>query len=100
MNVEAIQALGPHDEVPGALLPAPAAVTGTPFGQLLAQGLQEVNQQLASSQADLQKLALGETQNLHGVMVRLEESRIAFQLLMQVRNRVLEAYQDVMRMQI
>jgi flagellar hook-basal body complex protein FliE len=33
-------------------------------------------------------------------MVRLEESRISFQLFMQVRNRLLEAYQDVMKMQL
>ncbi|MBE7367195.1 flagellar hook-basal body complex protein FliE [Ramlibacter pallidus] len=102
MNIEAIQGLGAHDEVPASLPPPPAAgaPAGLPFSQLVTEGLQGVNQQLVASQSDLQKLALGETQNLHEVMVRLEESRISFQLMMQVRNRVLEAYQDVMRMQI
>jgi flagellar hook-basal body complex protein FliE len=38
--------------------------------------------------------------NLHQVMLHLEESRIGLQLLLQVRNRVLEAYQDVMKMQV
>jgi flagellar hook-basal body complex protein FliE len=105
MNIEAIQALAPHDEVGPAAAMGPAAGAGTgaggvSFGQLVSDGLQGVNEKLQASQVDLQQLALGETQNLHEVMIRLEESRISFQLLMQVRNRVLEAYQDVMRMQI
>ncbi|GAB3658487.1 flagellar hook-basal body complex protein FliE [Ramlibacter alkalitolerans] len=105
MNIEAIQAMGMHDEVPASAAaaagPAAASATaGTGFGAQVAQGLQDLNQQLLASQVDLQRLAAGETANLHEVMVRLEESRIALQLALQVRNRALEAYQDVMRMQI
>lgn len=107
MNIEAIQGLGMPDEVPGAAaaaraLPEAGAAQGTqpPFGQLVTAGLEKLNEQLKASQTDLQQLALGETQNLHEVMVRLEESRIAFQLMLQTRNRVLEAYQEVMRMQV
>jgi flagellar hook-basal body complex protein FliE len=48
----------------------------------------------------LQRLATGDVQNLHQVMIGLEESRLSFQLFMQVRNRMLEAYQDIMKMQI
>ena len=70
------------------------------FGRLISEGLAGVNEQLGASQVDLQRLATGDVQNLHQVMMRLEESRLSFQLLMQVRNRLLEAYQDVMKMQI
>lgn len=94
-----------------------AAVAGTPdkamysnqlqgpansgqFSQWVSQGLEGVNQQLLTSQTDLQALATGDVQNLHQLMIRLEESRIAFQLMMQVRTRLLDAYQDVMRMQV
>jgi len=70
------------------------------FGQMVSQGLQQVNSQLLTGQTDLQQLALGEAQNLHQIMIRLEESRLSFQLLMQVRNRLLESYQDVMKMQV
>ena len=76
---------------------APAA---TPFGQLVADGLQQTNQKLIEGQMTLQKLAMGEVQNLHQVMIGLEESRVAFQLMLQVRGRLLESYQEVMRMQI
>jgi flagellar hook-basal body complex protein FliE len=102
MSPDAIAAIGLHDEVqPAAFQPAPA-VGGSelPFGRLVTEGLRAVDQRLAASQSDLQALALGESRNLHEVMVRMEEGRIAFQLLLQARNRVLEAYQDVMRMQL
>jgi flagellar hook-basal body complex protein FliE len=70
------------------------------FGELFTQGLAQVNASLMSSQIDMQRLAAGDVQNLHQVMIRLEESKLSFQLMLQVRNRLLEAYQDVMKMQI
>lgn len=79
---------------------AQSQVTGPGFGHLVADGLQQVNEQLATSQVDLQRLARGEVENLHQVMIRLEESKVAFQLMLQVRNRLLESYQEVMRMQV
>ena len=103
MNIEALQALGAHDEVAPLAVPRPAvaeAAGGPGFAERVTGGLQELNAQLLATQGDLQRLAVGEVANLHEVMVRLEESRIALQLALQVRNRVLEAYQDVMRMQI
>jgi flagellar hook-basal body complex protein FliE len=103
MNIEALQALGAQDEVgplPGIAPAAAASTAGPAFAEQVVQGLQHVNEQLLTSQGDLQRLAVGDVENLHQVMVRLEESRISLQLLLQVRNRALEAYQDVMRMQI
>lgn len=70
------------------------------FAQMVEQGLHAVNGQLLAGQTDLQQLALGNAQNLHQIMIRLEESRLSFQLMMQVRSRLLEAYQDVMKMPI
>jgi flagellar hook-basal body complex protein FliE len=82
------------------LTPAAASAGGASFGSMVADGLASIDQQLKTSQVDLQQLARGEARDLHDIMIRLEESRISFQLLLQVRNRVLEAYQDVMKMQI
>ena len=70
------------------------------FGSMVNQGLSQVNQQLLTSETDLQALATGDVQNLHQIMIRLEESRLSFQLLLQVRNRLLESYQDIMKMQV
>ena len=70
------------------------------FGNLVSSGLQEVSTQLNATQADLQSLATGQVENLHQVMLRMEESRMSFQLMLQVRNRLLESYQELMRMQV
>lgn len=70
------------------------------FGQMVSQGINEVNQELLVSQTNLQQLAVGNVQNLHQIMIQLEESRLSFQLLLQVRNRLLDTYQDLMKMQI
>jgi len=102
MNTETIGALGLQDEVaaPAGWRAQGLAAAKGGFLEQVNDGLREVNAQLLTSQADLQGLALGDTESLHAIMIHLEESRIALQLTLQVRNRVLEAYQDVMRMQV
>jgi flagellar hook-basal body complex protein FliE len=79
--------------------PAGAAPPAT-FASLVSAGLRGVSERLQASERDLQHLAAGDAGNLHDVMIRLEQSRLSLQLLLQVRNRLLESYQDVMRMQV
>jgi flagellar hook-basal body complex protein FliE len=93
---EQIAAIYPTDEVAAPQV----RQAGSSFGAMFSQGLSQVNEQLLASQLDLQKLATGDVQNLHQLMIRLEESRLNFQLMMQVRGRLLEAYQDIMKMQV
>jgi len=66
----------------------------------LLNHLENVNTQLVNTDNAVQQLANGETDNLHQVMISLEQTRLAFDLLLQVRNKVLDAYQEVMRMQV
>lgn len=106
MNLEAIQSSASALEAPDFLARdmLPTATMNTPptadFGSLVAHGLNQVNQQLMVQQTDLQQLATGDVQNLHEVMIRIEETRLSFDLMMQLRNRMLEAYQDVMKMSV
>jgi flagellar hook-basal body complex protein FliE len=97
---EQFNAIHPTDMVPEMRGASASAAQVGGFADMMAKGIGEVNQQLLASQTGLQRLATGDTQNLHQVMIQLEESRLSFQLMMQVRNRLLEAYQDVMKMQI
>ena len=99
LPVEAASRVFPDDLVQ----PDPAITGKDPtggFSQLVTQGLVQVNEGLLASQAGIQRVAMGDAQNVHQVMIQLEENRLNFQLLMQVRGRLLEAYQDVMKMQI
>ena len=73
--------------------------TGTAFDQVV-NTLETLNTQLVSSQQSVTQLALGNTDNLHRVMMNLEQTRLSFELALAVRNKALEAYQDLMRMQV
>jgi flagellar hook-basal body complex protein FliE len=59
-----------------------------------------VNDRIVSAEEGLTRLATGQTGNLHEVMLDLEKARLAFQLALQMRNKLLEGYQEIMRMQI
>lgn len=70
------------------------------FGQLFSQLLQNtVNQQVQADQLSRQ-LALGETDDVQAVMLATEKASLAWQLLQQIRNKLTDAYEEVMRMQI
>jgi flagellar hook-basal body complex protein FliE len=100
MAPQQVSSLFPTDLVPEARSGVQNAPGPSSFSQMVSNGIEDVNQKLLTSQTDLQRLATGDVQNLHQVMIQLEESRLSFQLMMQVRSRLLEAYQDVMKMQI
>ena len=70
------------------------------FGEFLTDALGEVNKlQHDSSQASFD-LAAGKLQDVSQVTIAAEKASIAMQLTMQVRNKVIDAYQEVMRMQV
>ena len=79
---------------------AAGAPGGADFADWLAAGVGQANDKIAHADALVQRLALGEADNLHQVMLALDDARLTFNLLVQVRNKLLEAYQDVMRMQV
>jgi flagellar hook-basal body complex protein FliE len=97
-NIAAVAAIAPQS-VAGTG-GADLQVTGNDFASWLQSNLQEVNQQLLAGDAKLQELATGETSNLHEVMLTLNDARMSFELILAVRNKALEAYQELMRMQI
>lgn len=70
------------------------------FGEMFKQALQEVNEVQKTSDKLTGGLATGKVENIHEVMVASEKASLSLQLTMQVRNKVVEAYQEVMRMQV
>ena len=79
---------------------AVGSVQGSGFGDLLNQCVGEVNEkQLASSQAVTDLLA-GKDVPLHQAMIAMQEAGVSFQLMVEVRNKLLQGYQDLMRMQV
>ncbi len=66
----------------------------------LVNSLGEIDSGIDRSGRAATELALGQTDNLHQVMIGAERTRLQFELAMSMRNRVLEAYQEIMRMQV
>lgn len=73
---------------------------GVGFGDLLKQAMGEVNSLQHQSSAIKTKLVTGEIDDIHQVMIAAEKASLAFQLTVQIRTKVVEAYQEIMRMQI
>jgi len=70
------------------------------FEQMILKGIAEVNGQLSIADSHLQNLASGKSENVHEAMLAMEQARLSFQFLAQVRNRFMDAYQQLMQMQI
>ncbi len=100
MSIEAIGAIGAVVDAEGLLAPAAAQAPQADFAKWFAGEVGQVDRSAATARADIGKLVSGNTQSLHEVMIHMEEAKLSFQLLAQVRTRLLEAYQEVMRMQV
>ena len=73
---------------------------GPLFADTLAKSIEEVNHLQKEADQAIEKLASGESQNVHGAMLAVNKADTAFRMTMQVRNKIVEAYQEVMRMQV
>lgn len=92
--VRSFPRIGPGGRPDGANA-APAG-----FGELFSQALEKVNAQLLAADAKVGQLVAGERVELHDVMITLEEAKLALSLAVEVRNRLMEAYQELSRMQV
>ncbi len=72
---------------------------GASFGEMLKDAISEVNQLTTEADTAIQRqIASGETTDLHATIVALEKAEISFQLMMQIRNKIVKAYEEIMRM--
>ena len=79
---------------------APGAEGGLAFGDLLKQALQEVNQASAQSEVEARNLMTGESADMHTAMLAVQKADLSFQMMMAVRSKLIDAYREVMRMQM
>lgn len=70
------------------------------FADTLKEAVGSVNQMQKESDVKMQELATGKTQNIHDVMLTAEKADVSLRLMTQVRNKIIEAYQEIMKMQV
>ena len=91
-GLEPFKAKAPAEAAPGDGI--------APFKDLLESSLRRVNEmQEAASQAKID-IATGGTENMGEAMASIKKAELAFQQLMEIRNKLVDAYQEVMRMQV
>jgi len=70
------------------------------FSDFIKNSIAEVNQAQNDGDGAIEKLYSGEAQNLHDVMISVEQADISLRMLVQIRNKALQAYEEIMRIQI
>jgi flagellar hook-basal body complex protein FliE len=105
MSIEAITAINAAS-LAGSLAPASAASmasattsTNSIFSSVLDQ-ISSLDTQMKVNDESIRSMALGDDVSLHEVMMDLERTRLTFDLMLQVRNKFMDAYQELMRMQV
>lgn len=81
-------------------LPDTHQPNGAGFGSRLGQAIEDVNAQQAKATQAVRDFETGATQDLAAVMVEQQLSSLGFQMTMQVRNKALQAYRDIMNMPV
>jgi len=79
---------------------ATASNDTTGFKDVLSKYIREVNDIQQNADKSVRDLATGKMDNLHQVVVAINEADLSFQLMMQMRNKLIDAYREVMRMQV
>ncbi|TYQ13155.1 UNVERIFIED_CONTAM: flagellar hook-basal body complex protein FliE [Acetivibrio alkalicellulosi] len=70
------------------------------FGEYLNNAIKRVDELEKDSRTITEDFAAGRTDNIHQVMIAAQKSEIALQFTMQIRNKIMDAYNEIMRMQI
>ena len=70
------------------------------FSNFLERAVSAVNGKMQAADSEKTKLFTGETDNLHQAMIAMQEASVAFTLMVEMRNKLVEGYQEIMRMQV
>jgi flagellar hook-basal body complex protein FliE len=69
------------------------------FGASLTDAIDQVEQVHSDAQTQVKQLLQGDRQDVHNVMIAVEKADVAFQLMMQVRNKIVSAYDEISKLQ-
>ncbi|MCC5926865.1 MAG: flagellar hook-basal body complex protein FliE [Bacteroidetes bacterium] len=85
----------------GPLGPRVSGVSGgESFGSMVNRAIQSVDASMKEADKSGQDFIAGRTDNVHDVMINMQRAQLSFQMLVEVRNKAIEAYQELSRMQI
>jgi flagellar hook-basal body complex protein FliE len=108
INPLSTSALSQVEQLMGpAEMPQAASASGTQagaptdvFGSLIDGLVGTVNAKQTAAAADASKVMLGDSSQLHQSVISMQEASLAFSLMVEVRNKLVDSYQELMRMQV
>ena len=95
-----IEPIGAATAVAPQAIAVPQSAPATDFGQMLSEGISKVDSGLQVADQQLRAMAAGKDVAVHDVMISMEQARMNLMFMVEVRNRAVEAYQELMRMQL
>lgn len=100
LNLNQLPAIRPTEPGANGLRPAETTADGANFGDLLKQALQEVNAAQHTADQEARNLMSGESTDMHTAILAVQKADVSFQMMMAVRSKLIDAYREVMRMQM
>lgn len=70
------------------------------FSDMLKSSIETVNRQQIAADDAVKNLATGRDKDIHHTMIEMEKASVSLQMVMQVRNKMIDAYQEIMRMSV
>lgn len=97
MQIQAVSNSGINAK---AALPAASKQKETEFSDILNDALKDADKTEAQDEAGTLKLLAGEDAGIHNIMIDSQKAELALNLAIQIRNKIIDAYNEVMRMQL
>ncbi len=85
---------------PEAISPAGVSRAGGGFQEVLSSAIRSVEGLSTDASASVERFLSGEGEELHTTVLATQKAELAFEMFMQARNKVVNAYQEIMRMQV
>ena len=70
------------------------------FSDMLSRAVNSVDETMKTSEQSIQDFAAGKTENVHEVMINMQRAQLSFQMMVEMRNKAIETYQEISRMLI
>ncbi len=99
MQISAASAHAGLSEMASSAITPPGS-SGDSFGGVIQKFLVDANSQQLQADQAVQRLATGQSDSIHETMLAMAKADLSFRMLMEVQGKVIDAYQEVMRMQV
>jgi len=100
MEITAINSASSSEAILNDSIVMPLEKTPNTFSNMMISSLEETNTSLNLTETLIQDVALGKNIATHEIMIAMEQAKLELQMAIEVRNKLLDVYQEVMRMQI